>query len=138
MRHLDLSYNNFDEDAFRILGALPSLKFLSSVSNSMEGPLSNQEIMSPLAKWHRSKPGLTERFELFVNKREVFCNAYTELNDPVVQRQRFADQLKDRQSGDDEAMAMDETFCTALEYGLPPTGGWGLGSSTLSGHETSG
>ncbi|THG02757.1 hypothetical protein TEA_009941 [Camellia sinensis var. sinensis] len=97
MRHLDLSYNNFDEDAFRILGALPSFKFLSSVSNSMEGPLSNQ-----------------------------VCNAYTELNDPVVQRQRFADQLKDRQSGDDEAMALDETFCTALEYGLPPTvvGDW--------------
>ncbi|GMP53487.1 hypothetical protein CsSME_00018935 [Camellia sinensis var. sinensis] len=70
--------------------------------------------MSPLAKWHRSKPGLTERFELFVSKREV-CNAYTELNDPV-----------DRQSGDDEAMALDETFCTALEYGFPPTGGWGL------------
>ncbi|KAK9990638.1 hypothetical protein SO802_025623 [Lithocarpus litseifolius] len=57
---------------------------------------------------------------------DKLCNAYTELNDPVVQRQRFAEQLKDRQSGDDEAMALDETFCTALEYGLPPTGGWGL------------
>ncbi|KAL7110602.1 hypothetical protein ACP275_05G036600 [Erythranthe tilingii] len=88
--------------------------------------INHPEIMSPLAKWHRSKPGLTERFELFINKHEL-CNAYTELNDPVVQRQRFADQLKDRQSGDDEAMALDETFCTALEYGLPPTGGWGLG-----------
>lgn len=93
--------------------------------------INHPEIMSPLAKWHRSKPGLTERFELFVNKREV-CNAYTELNDPVVQRQRFAEQLKDRQSGDDEAMALDETFCTALEYGLPPTGGWGLGIDRLS------
>ncbi|GFY98693.1 lysyl-tRNA synthetase 1 [Actinidia rufa] len=60
------------------------------------------------------------------------CNAYTELNDPVVQRQRFADQLKDRQSGDDEAMALDETFCTALEYGLPPTGGWGMGIDRLA------
>jgi lysyl-tRNA synthetase class 2 len=89
------------------------------------------EIMSPLAKWHRSRPGLTERFELFVNKHEV-CNAYTELNDPVVQRQRFEEQLKDRQSGDDEAMALDETFCTALEYGLPPTGGWGLGIDRLT------
>ncbi|XP_028077946.1 lysine--tRNA ligase-like [Camellia sinensis] len=93
--------------------------------------INHLEIMSSLAKWHRSKPGLTERFELFVNKREV-CNAYTELNDPVVQRQRFADQLKDRQSGDDEAMALAETFCTALEYGLPPTGGWGLGIDRLT------
>ncbi|GJM95806.1 hypothetical protein PR202_ga12584 [Eleusine coracana subsp. coracana] len=89
------------------------------------------KIMSPLAKWHRSRPKLTERFELFVNKHEV-CNAYTELNDPVVQRQRFEEQLKDRQSGDDEAMALDETFCTALEYGLPPTGGWGLGVDRLA------
>ncbi|CAK8531834.1 unnamed protein product [Lathyrus sativus] len=93
--------------------------------------INHPEIMSPLAKWHRSKPGLTERFELFVNKHEI-CNAYTELNDPVVQRQRFAEQLKDRQSGDDEAMALDETFCTALEYGLPPTGGWGLGIDRLT------
>ncbi|KAJ1433468.1 OB-fold nucleic acid binding domain, AA-tRNA synthetase-type [Sesbania bispinosa] len=93
--------------------------------------INHPEIMSPLAKWHRSKPGLTERFELFVNKHEL-CNAYTELNDPVVQRQRFAEQLKDRQSGDDEAMALDETFCTALEYGLPPTGGWGLGIDRLT------
>ncbi|KAG4383781.1 hypothetical protein AAZX31_13G136600 [Glycine max] len=93
--------------------------------------INHPEIMSPLAKWHRSKPGLTERFELFVNKHEL-CNAYTELNDPVVQRQRFAEQLKDRQSGDDEAMAFDETFCTALEYGLPPTGGWGLGIDRLT------
>ncbi|KAJ1393059.1 OB-fold nucleic acid binding domain, AA-tRNA synthetase-type [Sesbania bispinosa] len=93
--------------------------------------INHPEIMSPLAKWHRSKPGLTERFELFVNKREL-CNAYTELNDPVVQRQRFAEQLKDRQSGDDEAMALDETFCTALEYGLPPTAGWGMGIDRLA------
>ncbi|MFQ6667346.1 hypothetical protein Gotur_033402 [Gossypium turneri] len=104
--------------------------------------INHPEIMSPLAKWHRSKPGLTERFELFINKHEAYsfsyfltvqlCNAYTELNDPVVQRQRFAEQLKDRQSGDDEAMALDETFCTALEYGLPPTGGWGLGIDRLA------
>ncbi|GJX23466.1 zinc finger, CCHC-type containing protein [Tanacetum coccineum] len=61
----------------------------------------------------------------FLSKK--VANAYTELNDPVVQRQRFANQLKDRQSGDDEAMALDEAFCTTLEYGLPPTAGWGLG-----------
>ncbi|PKI34236.1 hypothetical protein CRG98_045369 [Punica granatum] len=93
--------------------------------------INHPEIMSPLAKWHRLKPSLTERFELVVNKHEL-CDAYTELNDPVVQRQRFADQLKDRQSGDDEAMALDETFCTALEYGLPPTGGWGMGVDRLT------
>ncbi|KAH9653872.1 Lysine--tRNA ligase cytoplasmic [Citrus sinensis] len=93
--------------------------------------INQPEIMSPLAKYHRSKPGLTERFELFINKHEV-CNAYTELNDPIVQRERFAEQLKDRESGDDEAMALDETFCMALEYGLPPTAGWGLGIDRLA------
>ncbi|KAL0676019.1 hypothetical protein Bca4012_004000 [Brassica carinata] len=93
--------------------------------------INHPEIMSPLAKWHRSNSVLTEIFELFINKDEL-CNAYTELNDPVVQRQRFADQLKDRQSGDDEAMALDETFCNALEYGLAPTGGWGLGIDRLA------
>jgi lysyl-tRNA synthetase class 2 len=89
------------------------------------------KIMSPLAKWHRSIPGITERFELFVNKHEV-CNAYTELNDPVVQRERFADQVKDKEKGNDEAMQIDETFCTALEYGLPPTAGWGMGIDRLT------
>ena len=84
------------------------------------------QVMSPLAKWHRSHPGITERFELFVNKKEV-CNAYTELNDPRVQRERFGAQQADRDAGDDEAQAVDETFCTSLEYGLPPTGGWGMG-----------
>ncbi|KAF8096479.1 hypothetical protein N665_0307s0010 [Sinapis alba] len=93
--------------------------------------MNHPEIMSPLAKSHRSIKGMTERFELFINQHEL-CNAYTELNDPVVQRQRFADQLKDRQSGDEEAMAMDESFCTALEYGLPPTGGWGIGIDRLA------
>eukprot|EP00884_Botryococcus_braunii_P000587 jgi/Botrbrau1/10529/Bobra.7_1s0010.1 len=84
------------------------------------------QIMSPLAKWHRSLPGMTERFELFVNKKEI-CNAYTELNDPLIQRERFAEQAKAKSAGDDEAMFIDEGFCTSLEYGLPPTGGWGMG-----------
>ncbi|XP_004536422.1 lysine--tRNA ligase isoform X1 [Ceratitis capitata] len=89
------------------------------------------QIMSPLAKYHRSEPGLTERFELFIMKKEV-CNAYTELNDPVVQRERFAQQASDKAAGDDEAQLIDENFCTALEYGLPPTGGWGLGIDRLT------
>ncbi|CAO2610055.1 Lysine--tRNA ligase [Lemmus lemmus] len=84
------------------------------------------QIMSPLAKWHRSKEGLTERFELFVMKKEI-CNAYTELNDPMRQRQLFEEQAKAKAAGDDEAMFIDENFCTALEYGLPPTAGWGMG-----------
>nr|XP_039249882.1 lysine--tRNA ligase-like [Styela clava] len=88
--------------------------------------IEHPQIMSPLAKWHRSVPGLTERFELFVNKKEI-CNSYTELNDPIVQRERFAQQASDKAAGDDEAQSVDENFCTALEYGLPPTGGWGMG-----------
>ncbi|XP_017875262.1 lysine--tRNA ligase isoform X2 [Ceratina calcarata] len=88
--------------------------------------MDHPQIMSPLAKWHRSQQGLTERFELFVMKKEV-CNAYTELNDPLVQRERFEQQAKDKAAGDDEAQLIDENFCTALEYGLPPTAGWGLG-----------
>jgi len=89
------------------------------------------QLMSPLAKQHRSKPGLTERFELFVATKEV-CNAYTELNNPFVQRERFAEQAKDKAAGDDEAQMIDETFCTSLEYGLPPTGGWGMGLDRLT------
>ncbi len=84
------------------------------------------QIMSPLAKWHRDLPGMTERFELFVNTKEV-ANAYTELNDPIRQRELFQQQASAKAAGDDEAMFVDENFCTALEYGLPPTGGWGFG-----------
>ncbi|XP_076654207.1 lysyl-tRNA synthetase isoform X2 [Halictus rubicundus] len=93
--------------------------------------LDHPQIMSPLAKWHRSEKGLTERYELFIMKKEV-CNAYTELNDPMVQRERFEEQAKDKAAGDDEAQLIDENFCTALEYGLPPTAGWGMGIDRLT------
>lgn len=83
-------------------------------------------VMSPLAKWHRDKPHLTERFELFINYME-FANAYTELNNPFIQRNTFEQQMKDKAKGDAEVAPIDETFISALEYGLPPTGGFGLG-----------
>merc|ERR1712061_260351 len=88
-------------------------------------------IMSPLAKYHRSKAGVTERFEVFCCKKEI-CNAYTELNNPIVQADRFMQQAKDKAAGDDEAQDFDQDFVTALEYGLPPTGGWGLGIDRLT------
>ncbi|EGA80172.1 Krs1p, partial [Saccharomyces cerevisiae Lalvin QA23] len=83
------------------------------------------QMMSPLAKYSRDQPGLCERFEVFVATKEI-CNAYTELNDPFDQRARFEEQARQKDQGDDEAQLVDETFCNALEYGLPPTGGWGL------------
>lgn len=87
--------------------------------------------MSPLTKKHRSKPGLVERFELICNKKEI-ANAYTELNDPIDQRERFEEQLKLQERGDDEAMFIDHDFLRALEYGMPPTSGIGFGLDRLA------
>src|ERR1700712_5432957 len=87
--------------------------------------------MRPLTKKHRSKKGLVERFELMINGKEI-ANAYTELNDPIDQRERFEEQVTLMERGDDEAMFIDQDFLRALEYGMPPTSGIGFGIDRLA------
>lgn len=108
-------------------------KLVGAIEDSSKNPtfiFGHPQIMSPLAKYDREIPGLCERFEVFVATKEI-CNAYTELNDPYDQRARFEEQAAQKAQGDDEAQMVDETFCNALEYGLPPTAGWGCGIDRL-------
>ncbi|KAF7459314.1 Lysine--tRNA ligase [Cryptosporidium felis] len=104
--------------------------FVESKCRNPSFIIDHPQVMSPLAKWHREKPEMTERFELFVLGKEL-CNAYTELNEPLQQKKFFEQQAEARESGDVEACPIDEAFCLALEHGLPPTGGWGLGIDRL-------
>ncbi|KAI8921727.1 hypothetical protein BC831DRAFT_475918 [Entophlyctis helioformis] len=106
-------------------------EFIESTCINPTFIMEHPQVMSPLAKAHRTIPGLCERFECFVATKEI-CNSYTELNDPFDQRERFEQQAADKAAGDDEAQLIDETFCNSLEYGLPPTGGWGLGIDRLT------
>jgi len=115
------------------MGKLLSMAFDEFVEHTLKGPVFVTEHpveISPLAKRKASDPRFTERFEAFIGGCE-YCNAFSELNDPIDQRARFKAQAELRAKGDDEAMYFDEDFCTALEYGLPPTGGMGIGIDRL-------
>lgn len=104
--------------------------FLESQCESPTFLINHPLIMSPLAKFHREDSRITERFELFCNYFEL-SNAYTELNDPFIQRATFEKQMEDKKNGDEEAQEIDEEFISSLEFGLPPTGGFGLGIERL-------
>ena len=128
---LSSHFANYKEawEANRLIDKLVG-EFIESQCVNPSFIIGHPQIMSPLAKRHRSIPGLCERFEAFVATKEI-ANAYTELNDPWVQRENFEEQARQKDAGDDEAQAVDHVFLDALEHGLPPTGGWGLGIDRL-------
>jgi lysyl-tRNA synthetase class 2 len=104
--------------------------FLESQAVNPTFLINHPRFMSPLAKWHRKNRNLSERFELFVANMEL-CNAYTELNHPKIQADEFQKQVLARNQGDSEAQDYDHSFVEALEFGLPPTGGFGMGIDRL-------
>lgn len=121
------------DDKEATMGKLLSLAFEAYVEDTLIQPtfvMDHPIEVSPLAKRKADRPNITERFELFIVGKE-YANAFSELNDPIDQRLRFEMQMKEREKGDDEAQVMDEDFCLALEYGMPPTGGIGFGVDRL-------
>ena len=126
---------NFKEvnEAYDGIGKILNACFEDYVEENLIQPTivyGHPKEISPLAKASRENPLATERFEAFIYGREL-ANGFSELNDPIDQKQRFLDQLKEREAGDDEAHRMDEDFVNALEYGLPPTAGLGVGIDRL-------
>jgi lysyl-tRNA synthetase class 2 len=120
-------------EKFASWGDVVAAVFDEKVEHTLIQPIHVTETpmdISPLAKVHRDNPRLVERFETYINGWEI-VNAFSELNDPKIQLQRFEEQVAAKEAGNEEAQMLDDDYVTALEYGLPPTGGWGMGIDRL-------